>query len=271
MESIPRVLAIDDEAEFLEDVRQVFQARSFQVHTATTREEAQRTARSMEPDVIILGTMTPRGEAFQLHQWLRSNPKTKGVPILVIDAEPEKQLLRGWRREEALQMEADEYLAKPVAPASLAARAQEAVGKAAKRMKVLIVDDHAVVRDGIRAVLSLQKDIEVVGEAVDGSEALEKARRLEPDVVIMDIVMPVMDGLEATKKMRKELPHTKVLMLSQYDDEENILAAEQIGAYGFIPKGAASSQLINGIRTIYYLGQRLGRPVVSSTGGREGQ
>jgi len=267
MENLPRVLAIDDEAEFLEDLKQVFEARSFQVHTATTREEAQRMVRSMEPDVVILGTMTPRGEAFQLHQWLRSNPKTKGVPILVIDAEPEKQLLKGWRREEALQMQAEEYVAKPVAPASLAARAQEAVGKAAKRMKVLIVDDHAVVRDGIRAVLSLQKDIEVVGEAVDGSEALEKAQRLEPDVVIMDIVMPVMDGLEATRKMAKQFPQTKVLMLSQYDDEENILAAEQIGAYGFIPKGAASSQLINGIRTIYYLGRRLPRPAVSVSGG----
>ena len=81
--------------------------------------------------------------------------------------------------------------------------------------------------------------------------------------------MPVMDGLEATKQIYKKYPQTRVLMLSQYDDEENVLAAEQIGAYGFIPKKAASSQLINGIKTIYYVGERLHRPaaVASTTKG----
>jgi len=89
---------------------------------------------------------------------------------------------------------------------------------------------------------------------------VEKTGQLLPDVVVMDIVMPVMDGLKATKQIYKEYPQIKVLMLSQYDDEENILAAERLGAYGFIPKRAASSQLINGIRTIYYLGAPLQRP-----------
>jgi DNA-binding NarL/FixJ family response regulator len=132
--------------------------------------------------------------------------------------------------------------------------------KANQRIRVLIVDDHTVVRDGIHAVLRLQKDMEVVGEAVDGKDGLEKATQLNPDVVIMDIVMPVMNGLQATERICKECPDTKVLMLTQYDDEENIATAEKIGAYGFIPKRAASSQLISSIRAVY-AGQHLPRPV----------
>jgi len=90
-------------------------------------------------------------------------------------------------------------------------------------------------------------------------------KQLLPDVVVMDIVMPVMDGLEATKQIYKEYPQIRVVMLSQYDDEENVAAAEQIGAYGFIPKRAASSQLINGIKTIYYMGEHLQRPAKVSS------
>jgi len=109
-----------------------------------------------------------------------------------------------------------------------------------------------------------KKDMEVVGEAVNGKDAAEKALQFLPDVVVMDIVMPVMNGLEATKRIYKECPQIKVLMLTQYDDEENILMAEQVGAYGFIPKRTASSQLIAGIRTVY-AGQHLKRPASVSS------
>jgi DNA-binding NarL/FixJ family response regulator len=260
MASSKKILIVDDEPDFLLALQKTLEARLYQVATASNKIEVQERIKTMDPDVIILGTMTPRGEAFSVHQWLRQHPKTKDLPVLVIDAAPEKQLIKGWRRDEAMVMEAEDYVAKPVEPASIAVRTQTVLERAAKRIKVLIVDDHSVVRDGIRAVLTLQKDIEVVGEAVNGKDALEKARQILPDVIIMDIVMPEMDGLEATKRIYKECPQTRVLMLSQYDDEENILAAEQLGAYGFIPKRAASSQLINGIKTIYYMGEHLQRP-----------
>jgi DNA-binding NarL/FixJ family response regulator len=266
MESNKRILIIDDEPDFLLALQRTLEAKQYQVATASNKAEAQEKLKKIDLDTIILGTMTPRGESFSLHQWLRQHPKTKDLPILVVDAAPERQLIKGWRRDEAMLMEAEDYVVKPIEPASLAIRTKAILERAAKRIKVLIVDDHSVVRDGIRAVLTLQKDIEVVGEAANGKDAVEKTLRLLPDVVVMDIVMPVMDGLEATKQIYKECPQTRVLMLSQYDDEENVLAAEQIGAYGFIPKRAASSQLINGIKTIYYVGKHLQRPaaIVSS-------
>jgi len=115
---------------------------------------------------------------------------------------------------------------------------------------VLIVDDHAVVRDGIRSVLTLQRDMQVVGEAVNGKDGLEKAIELLPDVVVMDIVMPVMNGLDAAKEICQKCASARVLMLTQYNEEENVLASRQAGAVGFIPKAAASSRLVTGIRSV---------------------
>ena len=117
-------------------------------------------------------------------------------------------------------------------------------------LKVLVTDDHTMVRDGICAVLALQRDIDVVGEAVNGQDAIEKVGRLQPNVVLMDIVMPLMSGLEATKRIVKDNPQAKVLILTQYDDEENMFVAKQAGAQGFIPKRAASSDLLTGIRAV---------------------
>ena len=147
-------------------------------------------------------------------------------------------------------MEAEDFVSKPIEPASLLPRIAKLLDKATRRIKVLVVDDHAIIRDGIRAVLALQSDVQVVGEAVDGRDALEKALQLSPDVVLMDIVMPVMNGLEATKQICKECKQTKVLILTQYDDEENVLAGSQAGALGFVPKRSASSQLLAGIRSV---------------------
>jgi len=97
---------------------------------------------------------------------------------------------------------------------------------------------------------ALQKDMEVVGEAVDGQDAIEKVLRLSPDVALMDIVMPNLSGIEATKRLSKDCPQTKVLILTQYDEEENMIVAKQSGAFGFIPKKAASSDLITGVRFV---------------------
>jgi len=117
-------------------------------------------------------------------------------------------------------------------------------------IRVLVVDDHTIVRDGICSLLALVSDIEIVGEASNGKEAVKKVRELAPDVVLMDIAMPVINGLEATRRIRREFPHTKVLALTQYDDREQIFSMIEAGARGFITKFAASSELSLGIRAI---------------------
>jgi DNA-binding NarL/FixJ family response regulator len=255
-----QILIADDEPDFVLALRNALKSEMCEVVTADSKTQAQQAVKTRNPDLVILGTLSPRGEAFSLHQWLRENPKTKDLPIVVIDATPEKQLIKGWRRDEAVLMDAEDYLTKPIEPGALAARTQTILDRATKRIRVLIVDDHWVVRDGLKSVLELQTDIEVVGQAENGKDALQKVDELGPDIVVMDIVMPEMNGLEATKQIYKKYPKTRVVMLSQYDDDANILAAEQLGAYGFIPKRAASQQVVNAIRAIHYVGQRLQRP-----------
>jgi len=119
------------------------------------------------------------------------------------------------------------------------------------KIRVLVVDDHTIVRDGICALLRLAGDIEVVGEAANGREALEMVRKLMPDVMLIDIAMPNMNGLEATRHIRKEFPRVRVLVLTQYDDKEHVFWAIEAGAIGFISKTAASSELVSGIRSVY--------------------
>lgn len=120
-----------------------------------------------------------------------------------------------------------------------------------RKIRVLVVDDHTIVRDGICSLLGLVGDIEIVGEASNGKEALEKVRQLLPDVVLMDIAMPMISGIAATRRIRKEFPNTKVLALTQYDDKEHIFSMIEAGARGFISKLAASSELALGIRAVY--------------------
>jgi len=120
-----------------------------------------------------------------------------------------------------------------------------------KKIKVLIVDDHTLVRDGIRSLLELVADIEVVGEAANGRKALEKVEQLLPDVVLMDLAMPIMGGLEATRRIRKRFPGTKVLALTQYDDSDYVIPVIEAGASGFVTKMAAFSELASAIQTVY--------------------
>lgn len=119
------------------------------------------------------------------------------------------------------------------------------------KIRVLVVDDHTLVRDGIRSLLGLTPDIEVIGEAANGKEALEMLKKLVPDVMLMDLTMPVMGGLEATRRINKEFPRIKVLALTQYDDREYVFPVIEAGAQGFISKTAASSELAAGIRSVY--------------------
>lgn len=120
-----------------------------------------------------------------------------------------------------------------------------------KKIRVLIVDDHTLVRDGIRSLLALLADVEVVGEASNGKEALEKIKELVPDVVLMDLAMPVMGGLEATRRIRKEFPVTKVIALTQYDDSDYVIPVIEAGARGFVTKMAAFSELASAIQAAY--------------------
>jgi two-component system response regulator NreC len=126
-----------------------------------------------------------------------------------------------------------------------------------QKIKVLIVDDHTLVRDGIRALLALVADTKVVGEAANGKEALETVKRLAPDVVLMDLAMPIMSGLEATRRIRKRFPGIKVLALTQYEDREYIIPTIEAGARGFISKTAAFSELASAIQAVYQGGSFL--------------
>ena len=119
------------------------------------------------------------------------------------------------------------------------------------KIRVLVVDDHALLRDGIRALLALHDDIEVVGEAAEGREAIDKVRQFSPDVVLMDIAMPLMDGLEATRRIHKENPKAKVLILTQHDNREYMLSSIKAGVAGFVPKRAVASELVSAIRVVH--------------------
>lgn len=120
-----------------------------------------------------------------------------------------------------------------------------------KKIRVLIVDDHTLVRDGIRALLALVADVEVVGEATDGVEALDKVQELDPNVVLMDLAMPNMGGLEATRRIRKQFPRTRVLAVTQYDDSEYVVPVIEAGACGYVTKMAAFSELTSAIQAAY--------------------
>lgn len=121
-------------------------------------------------------------------------------------------------------------------------------------IRVLVADDHAILRDGIRSLLERQPDILVVGEASNGHEAVNQALALAPDVVLMDLAMPVMDGLEATRQLRKLLPEVKVLILTQHDNREYIAPALQAGAVGYVLKRSGGREVLNAIRQVYTQG-----------------
>ena len=119
------------------------------------------------------------------------------------------------------------------------------------KIKVMIVDDHTLVRAGIRSLLTLVDGVDVVGEASDGKEALSKVGHLKPDVVLMDLAMPVMGGLETTRRLRRDFPGIKVLALTQYDDSEYVIPIIEAGASGFVTKMSAFSELAAAIQAAH--------------------
>jgi DNA-binding NarL/FixJ family response regulator len=135
---------------------------------------------------------------------------------------------------------------------------------------VLVVDDQRLVREGIASLLEIQEGVRVVGQAVNGAEAIEKALSMCPDVVLMDVRMPVMDGVAATDRIRRQLPACQVLMLTTFDDDEYILKSLQAGAVGYLLKDIPASQLAEAIRLahagIFQLGSSVAGKLVDMLG-----
>ena len=117
-----------------------------------------------------------------------------------------------------------------------------------KKITVLIADDHAIVREGIRLILATEEDIEVVGDSADGQQTLRDAQRLNPNVVLMDLSMPLLNGVEATRRITAERPATKIIVLSTYSDDEHVQQAIDAGAAGYLMKETASKDLLRAIR-----------------------
>jgi len=128
---------------------------------------------------------------------------------------------------------------------------------------IFLADDHPVVRDGLRAILDTQPDFAVIGEAGDGAEAVKQAEALRPDVLLLDLEMPEMDGVEALRRLRQAAPDTRVLVFTAYDSDERILAAVQAGAQGYLLKGAPRHQVFDAIRVVHGGGSLL-QPAVAS-------
>ena len=119
------------------------------------------------------------------------------------------------------------------------------------KIRILLADDHTILRDGIRSLLEDESDMTVIGEAEDGHSAVKLVKKLDPDVVLMDIAMPLLNGLEATRQIKRDNPQTKVLVLTMHENEEYIRQVLAIGAMGYILKDAAARELLGAIRAVY--------------------
>jgi NarL family two-component system response regulator LiaR len=133
----------------------------------------------------------------------------------------------------------------------------------AEAIRVLLVDDHAVVREGLRTFLELQDGIEIVGEAADGEAAIFEADRLRPDVMLMDLVMPKLDGVRAMQELRRRLPSIRVIVLTSFAQDERLLPAIQAGAAGYLLKNVEPAELARAIRTAHAGGALLDPTVAS--------
>ncbi len=119
------------------------------------------------------------------------------------------------------------------------------------KMRILLADDHTILRAGLKMMLNAQPDMEVVGEAQDGRQSIYEAQRLHPDIILMDITMPDMNGIEATRQIKKLLPEAKVLMLTMHENDEYVFQALRAGASGYLLKEAADTDLIRALHVVH--------------------
>lgn len=138
--------------------------------------------------------------------------------------------------------------------------AKKPVGK--KKLTVLIADDQTLFREGLKDLLENERTIVVVGEAADGQEAVRMAKKLKPNVILMDIKLPHMDGVTATRQIRKECPDTNVLILSSFEDEAHVMESIQAGANGYLSKMLPASELVNALKTFANEGVMIPQPVM---------
>jgi DNA-binding NarL/FixJ family response regulator len=134
------------------------------------------------------------------------------------------------------------------------------------RIRILIADDHGIVAEGLQYLVAANSDFEVVGQVADGREAVRRALELEPDIVVMDMAMPLMNGIEATRVIHDRIPGTRVIMLSMYSNPEYVYRALEAGASGFVVKRSAARELVNAIRAVHagrrYLGTQVAEDVI---------
>jgi two-component system response regulator NreC len=131
------------------------------------------------------------------------------------------------------------------------------------KIRILLTDDHTLFRQGIKTLLSAESDLDIVGEAANGAEAVEKVNELRPDLVLMDIGMPGLSSFEATRQIKKARPDTKVLFLTMYDDEDYLVQCMEVGASGYVLKDSPAPQLLAALRDVYRGGSYLSPRMLS--------
>jgi len=131
-----------------------------------------------------------------------------------------------------------------------------------ENIRVLIADDHAIVREGLRTLITAKPGLELVGEAADGNEAVSLARSLQPDVILLDMIMPHKDGLEAIREIKAENPEARILVLTSFSDDDKVFAAIKAGALGYLLKDSTPQQLLQAIQDVY-LGQSSLHPTIA--------
>lgn len=184
------------------------------------------------PQIEALRPDIPPALASLIRRMLRKDPSARIESVRQVGAELE-----------AIQ--------KELTSAAAGAAQPEASCATTRRIKVLIADDHAVVRQGLRSFIDLQKDMEVVAEASNGLEAVELANALQPDLVLLDLVMPQMDGVEAAAQLKRTCPSARVMILTSFGEDDKVLPALQAGAQGYLLKDIRPDQLIQAIRNVY--------------------